>query len=98
MHDKELYEKLLGLVQPWKVVEVDLNMPEAKVTVKLGHDPMSTFSCPDCNVKYSVYDHRKRSWRHLDTCGFVTIIEADVPRVKSISPLGRERRKIYRYV
>ena len=82
MHDKELYEKLLGLIHPWKVVDVDLNMAEAKVTVKLGHDPMTTFNCPDCGGLFTVYDHRKRSWRHLDTCGFVTIIEADVPRVK----------------
>jgi transposase len=82
MHDKELYEKLLGLVHPWKVVNVDLNMAEAKVTVKLGHDPMTTFNCPDCGGLFTVYDHRKRSWRHLDTCGFVTIVEADVPRVK----------------
>jgi len=27
------------------------------------------------------YDRRVRRWRHLDTCQYVTILEADVPRV-----------------
>ena len=27
------------------------------------------------------HDHRPREWRHLDTCGIATMIEADVPRV-----------------
>ncbi|MCW9265850.1 transposase family protein [Klebsiella pneumoniae] len=29
----------------------------------------------------SVHDHRHRKWRHLDTCQFTTIVEADVPRI-----------------
>ena len=29
-----------------------------------------------------VYDSRRRRWRHLDTCQYKTILEADVPRVK----------------
>ena len=28
------------------------------------------------------YDSRRRRWRHLDTCQYKTILEADVPRVK----------------
>lgn len=84
MHDKELYEKLLGLSNPWKVVNVDLNMEASKVTVCIGHDPLSMFPCPECGKLTSVYDHRKRSWRHLDTCGFVTIIEAEVPRIQCL--------------
>lgn len=29
-----------------------------------------------------MHDHRHRQWRHLDTCQFTTLVEADVPRVK----------------
>lgn len=81
MQDKELYERLLGLKAPWSVREVDLRMEESKVTVRLAHAPTVPFPCPECGRESAVYDHRLRQWRHLDTCGIVTMIEADVPRV-----------------
>jgi transposase len=81
MQDKELYEKLLGLKTPWHVSEVDLRMEESKVTVRLAHDLMGRFPCPECEREGPTHDHRPRQWRHLDTCGFVTMIEADIPRV-----------------
>jgi transposase len=81
MQDKELYEKLLGLKAPWFVSDVDLRMEESKVTVKLGHEPLVRFACPLCETDCPIHDHRARQWRHLDTCSFVTMIEADVPRV-----------------
>ncbi|MGR6874023.1 ISL3 family transposase [Pseudomonas sp. HK3] len=37
--------------------------------------------CPKCGTDSKRYDSRIRQWRHLDTCQFQTIIEADVPRV-----------------
>jgi len=37
--------------------------------------------CPRCGKASPGYDTRRRSWRHLDTCQFKTIIIADVPRV-----------------
>lgn len=81
MQDKELYEKLFGLKAPWHVSDVDLRMEESKVTVKLEHEPLARFPCPECGVEGPTHDHRSRQWRHLDTCGIVTMIEADVPRV-----------------
>ncbi len=81
MQDKELYEKLLGLKAPWQVSDVDLRMEESKVTVRLEHEPLARFPCPECGFGCPTHDHRRRQWRHLDTCGIVTLIEADVPRV-----------------
>ncbi|RQV94835.1 ISL3 family transposase [bacterium] len=81
MQDKELYEKLLGLKTPWCVKEVDLRMDESKVTVKIAHESLVKFPCPECDELSPIHDHRPRQWRHLDTCGFITMIEADVPRV-----------------
>lgn len=43
MQDKELYEKLLGLEAPWHVSNVDLQMEDAKVTVRLEHDALARF-------------------------------------------------------
>lgn len=81
MQDKQLYEKLLGLQAPWFVSEVDLRMDESKVTVTLSHAPFTRFSCPECGLSSPVYDHRHREWRHLDTCGFITMVKSDAPRV-----------------
>lgn len=81
MQDKELYEKILGLKAPWFVSAVDLRMEESKVTVKLGHEALVRFPCPECGLEGPTHDHRLRRWRHLDTCDFMTVIEADVPRV-----------------
>lgn len=81
MQDKELYEKLLGLRAPWRVGDVDLRMEESKVTVRLEHEPLARFPCPECGQEGPTHDHRWRQWRHLDTCGVVTMIEAEVPRV-----------------
>jgi transposase len=81
MQDKELYEELLGLKAPWHVSDVNLQMEESKVTVRLAHESLARFPCPECGVEGPTHDHRLRQWRHLDTCGFVTMIEADVPRV-----------------
>ena len=81
MQDKELYEKLLGLKAPWRVSDVDLRMDESKVTVKLAHELLARFPCPECGLEGPTHDHRPRQWRHLDTCGFITMVEADVPRV-----------------
>ena len=81
MQDSELYEHLLDLKAPWKVSSVELRMEESKVTVTVSHDRSARFECPECGRPASVYDHRRRQWRHLDTCGLVTMIEAEVPRV-----------------
>ncbi len=81
MQDKELYEKLLGLTAPWSDQEVDLLIKEMKVTLKLAHQPFWRFQCPDCDEECPTHDHRQRQWRHLDTCGYVTMIETAVPRV-----------------
>lgn len=81
MEDKELYQKLLGITHPWVVKKVDLSVMENKVTVTLEHEEGAKFPCPECKKESPVYDHRKRQWRHLDSCGFITLIEAEVPRI-----------------
>lgn len=81
MQDRELYEKLLGLKEPWFVEKVSLDLSAANVTVIIGHPKGASFPCPVCGKPSPVYDHQKRRWRHLDTCGFTTILEAEVPRI-----------------
>ena len=81
MRDRELYQQILGLSSPWKVSDIRLSLAERQVVIVVIHEPGIPLTCPSCSNPCGVYDHRKRSWRHLDTCQLQTVIEADVPRV-----------------
>jgi transposase len=83
MQDTELYEKLLGLTNPWRVTKVKLDTADNRVDVWVEDYPGIKWDCPECKIKASVYDHsEERVWRHLDTCQFGTYIHTRIPRVK----------------
>lgn len=80
MRDRTLYEQILGLPEPWRVTDVELRDEASEVIVQVGVGRALKLSCPQCGEPMVGYDHRRRQWRHLDTCQYKTIIEADVPR------------------
>jgi len=82
MRDKELYAAILGIRPPWEVSSVELTAQDEEVRVMIEMQPGNPLSCPQCGNACPGYDTRRRSWRHLDTCQFKTILVADVPRVK----------------
>ncbi len=82
MRDKELYTAILGITSPWKVVDVELSPEEEEVRVQIRMGASAKLTCPTCAEPSPGYDTRRRAWRHLDTCQYKTILEADVPRVK----------------
>lgn len=83
MESTELYQQILGLREPWYVAAVDLDANAATVTIQLAHRTgKNLFQCPHCQQGAPVYDHSDtRTWRHLDTCQFETLLQAQVPRV-----------------
>lgn len=81
MQDRDLYARILGLVEPWEVRDVKLDVKGGEVRVMVAAKRSATFACPDCGKTCPGYDTRQRSWRHLDTCQFRTILVADVARV-----------------
>lgn len=82
MRDTELYRQILGIESPWEVETVQLNIMEGRVDVQLRHKEGITWPCPECGKEHTIYDHaEERTWRHLDTCQFQTLIHARVPRV-----------------
>ena len=91
MQDKELYEKLPGLTAPWSVQDVDLQMKEMKVTLKLTHQPFWRFRCPECDEECPTHDHRQRLWRHLDTCGYKPVFPGSIARNTEFVPLPQGR-------
>lgn len=82
MHDTDLYAKLLGLEQPWKVTHVDLKMEQGEVHIFVEHGAHK-WRCPLCDRECGLYDHQEeRVWRHLDTMQYATYLHAAPPRVK----------------
>lgn len=78
----EHYRQLLGLDASWEVSEVSLSLEEKQVEIILVHcgDPVT---CPECGVTCVIADHSpERTWRHLDTMQFETVLRARTPRAK----------------
>jgi len=65
------------------VDRVQLDIRRERVDVWVVHEEGQRWSCPECGIALSVYDHApERSWRHLDTCQFRTFLHARIPRVQ----------------
>ena len=77
------YEQLLGLTVPWQVSCVDLDHAAKQVTVRVTWPADTPVPCPVCARECVVASHREqRSWRHLDTMQFSTILQCRVPRAR----------------
>ena len=76
------YAQLLGLEKPWHVENVNLDMSKLQVDITVAHSGGS-YCCPECGKACSLYDHSpERSWRHLDTMQFTTLLHSKTPRIK----------------
>jgi transposase len=75
------YAMLLGVNSPWEVKDVQLKLDAKKVEIELGWQWGSDAVCPECGRPCSIHDCApERTWRHLDTMQFETLIRARVPR------------------
>jgi transposase len=80
MDDKSLYAAILGLMAPWGVEKVDLQLTDGEVHVWVALPKDTLWVCPECLASAPIHDHRERQWRHLDTCQYRTVLHARVPR------------------
>ena len=46
MRDKDLYSQILGIKNPWQVVDVELALGAGEVKVYVEHDPGIALTCP----------------------------------------------------
>ena len=75
------YALLLGVGSPWEVKNVELKLGEKKVEIELGWQWGASAKCPECGRECSIHDCApERTWRHLDTMQFTTLIRARAPR------------------
>lgn len=76
----EHYRQLLGLDAAWEVSDVSLSLEEKRVEIVVTHVG-GPVTCPECRAACTMADHApERSWRHLDTMQFETVLRAAVPR------------------
>jgi transposase len=81
MQDRQLYEQILGIQSPWFVERVELKLEYEQVHVHLGHHEDAAWQCPECGRPCPLHDHTAtRTWRHLDTCQYQTLLHAATPR------------------
>lgn len=76
-----LYAAVLGLKAPWRVEHVETKLDAGGVHVTVALPTNTRWVCPECSAAAPIHDHQARSWRHLDTCQFHTIVHARVPRL-----------------
>lgn len=75
------YGQLLGLDEFWEASQVDLDLEGKRVEIRLTHIGHTPVVCPECGAGCSIADHApERTWRHLDTMQFETVLRAAVPR------------------
>ncbi len=78
----EHYRLLLGLDASWEVSDVSLSLEEKCVEILLVHRG-GAVTCPECDAACGIADHGpERTWRHLDTMQFETVLRARTPRTK----------------
>lgn len=78
LHDH--YRLLLGLDANWTVGGVDLSLEARRVEIRLEFAG-SEVRCPECGTTCARHDMApERTWRHLDTMQFETILKARTPR------------------
>lgn len=76
------YAALLGLGEEWKVTDVKLDVAARRIDIWLEYAKRSAI-CPACGRLMPLHDQQpERTWRHLDTMQFETLIHAKTPRVK----------------
>lgn len=82
MQGREIFSQILGIRHPWKVVDVTTDPAKQEVTILVERAGDAVFHCLACGIECPRYDSRRRRWRHLDTCQYKTIVEAEVPRIE----------------
>lgn len=76
-----LFCQALGLVSPWEVERVALDVARSRIDLYVVWRANSA-ACPACGeVDQRIHDHRQRSWRHLDFFQFEAHLHCELPRI-----------------
>lgn len=78
---REHYSELLGLGKEWLVERVEADHARQRLEAWALWNPKRRLHCPACQRACVGYDSLpQRTWRHLDACGYTTLLHARIPR------------------
>jgi len=78
---KSFYAQSLGISAPWKVTEVAFDGDHSLVRITVECAAGVVWADPETGERAEIKGWRERTWRHLDTCHFQTIVTARIPRL-----------------
>lgn len=82
MHDVDLFQRALGLEEPWEVVDVSFDAGERRLDLRIDFGRGAVFCCPECGADgLKARDTEMKTWRHLDFFQHQAYLTARVPRV-----------------
>lgn len=79
--DTQFFPQALGLLSPWVVKDVKMDLEGKRVEVEIGCEAKTLWS-DGTGERLPIHGYEQREWRHLDTMQFETVLKARVPRVK----------------
>jgi transposase len=82
MNEREIYRVILDIQEPWEVKEVKVGADQQTVEVGVSYREGTLWACSESRERLPVHDHVERSWRHLDTCQFETVLVCRVPLLR----------------
>jgi transposase len=78
---KSFYAQSLGISAPWKVTDVAFDGDQSLVRITVECAAGVVWADPETGERAEIKGWRERTWRHLDTCHFQTIVTARIPRL-----------------
>ena len=82
MPDVNLFQRALGLEEPWEVVDSKFDAERRRLDLRIDFPKGSRFPCPVCGVAgCKVKDTEPHTWRHLNFFQHEAYLTARVPRV-----------------
>lgn len=78
---EHFYAQSLGLEAPWRVAGVVIDGEHKEVRIRVECAAGEAWVDPETRQRAEIKDWQERTWRHLDTCEYQTVITARVPRV-----------------
>ncbi len=82
MPDVDLFQRALGLAEPWQVVDVKFDAGQRRLDLRIDFPKGSKFACPECGREgCPVHDTESHTWRHLNFFQHEAYLHARVPRV-----------------
>ena len=78
----EMFERSIGLKEPWKVTRAEFNDKDKSVHVYIEAKKTSKYPCPECHKMCRRYDNEdeERIWRHADVVLYPCYIHCRRPQ------------------